>query len=150
MLQVGIAQAPFVHASRRKAFYKDVALLSQAAQYGCARLASQVQSDALFPGVVIEERGALLRVGLVVRERPRTSGYVAGTRTFDLYYFGPQSGQKLGAYRACHILCDIEDFYVTEGQVVIGHISPCGIAIQESYEDRAASPNVTLRRSAEH
>src|SRR5215471_1883163 len=59
----GIAQLQLVQISSRKTLDQDVALLGQALQYQNSGLALDIQGDALFPGVQIEERSTLLYVG---------------------------------------------------------------------------------------
>ena len=73
--------------------------LGQALQYTSPCLAPDVQGEAFFAGVQVQESGTLLRVRRSVDEGTCSSPYIPGAGRLDFDNLGTQSGQELGTER---------------------------------------------------
>jgi hypothetical protein len=99
--------------SSRTTLNQDVALLGQALHNTTPGLALDVQGDALFPSIQVEEGSALLCVWHLVHEGTCSSRHIPGTRWLDLDDLCTQAGQEFGTEGAGHILTEVQNTYIS-------------------------------------
>jgi hypothetical protein len=71
----------------------------------------EVQCDAFFIGVEIEEKDTFFRMRVISLERTYFSGRVTSIRVFDLDYFSPEIGKQLGTIRSANALRTVQNSY---------------------------------------
>ena len=76
-------------------------------------MALDVQSDALFPGVQVEERSTLLGVGRLVHEGTCGSRYIPSAGRLDLDDLCAQAGQEFGTEGASDVLAEVKNAYIS-------------------------------------
>ena len=76
-------------------------------------LALDIQGDALFPGVQVEEGSALLCVWSLVHEGTCASRHIPGAGWLDLDDLCTQAGQEFGTEGASDILAEVKDAYIS-------------------------------------
>jgi hypothetical protein len=107
--------------SSRKTLNQDVALLGQAPHKAHSSLALDVQGEALFPSVQVEEGSALLCVRHLVHEGTCSSRHIPGAGWLDLDDLCTQSGQEFGTEGAGDILTEVKDAYISQDEIVFRH-----------------------------
>jgi hypothetical protein len=96
-----------------KTLDQDVTLLGQALQNKSPCVVLEIQGNALFASVQVEERGTLLRVRRLVHEGTSTPRDIPSAGRLDLNHLGTQSGQELRTEGASDILAEVENAYIS-------------------------------------
>ena len=108
-LEVLVSQAHAAHDTGRAGFHQHVGPAYQPGEQLPTRRQRWVQGDAPLAGVQEQVEAAALGVRIISREGAKLAGRVPGTRSLDLYRFGPQVRNELGAVGSRYEVGELQD-----------------------------------------